>query len=86
MGSLFDIVIGGTRSGPPFALFFSASGEAGAAVPFTVGVDAPLAAQPACPAQSGIILAFDDGVRAHGYALSCAFAQLDVDTPVALVP
>jgi prepilin-type N-terminal cleavage/methylation domain-containing protein len=81
-----DIVTGGTRSGPPFALFFSASGAAGAAVPYTVGVDAPLAAQPVCPAQTGIVLAFDDGVHTHGYALSCAFAQLDVDTPVTLVP
>lgn len=65
---------------PPFALFFSTSGHASAQAAFQVGVDAPLAAEPACPLQTGILIAFIDGVHNQAHALSCEIARLDLDT------
>jgi prepilin-type N-terminal cleavage/methylation domain-containing protein len=64
---------------PPFALFFSASGHAAAQAAFTIGSDAPLAVEPACPLVTGIIIAFRDGVHDRAHALSCEMAQLDVN-------
>jgi hypothetical protein len=66
---------------PPFALFFSASGHASASAPFTIGVDAPPAAEPACPVATGIVIAFRDGVHDRAYPISCEMAQLELDTP-----
>jgi type II secretory pathway pseudopilin PulG len=65
---------------PPFALFFSASGHASAQAPFRVGVDAPLAAEPVCPLETGIVVAFIDGVHNQSHSISCEMAQLDLDT------
>jgi hypothetical protein len=73
---------GGLRA-PPFVIFFSASGHASSQAPFTVG-DAPLGAEPACPLESGIVIAFRDGVHDRAYPLSCEMAQLDLDTSLPL--
>jgi prepilin-type N-terminal cleavage/methylation domain-containing protein len=78
------IVDGGVLRGPPFALFFSPSGHVSSGIPYTVGVDAPLAAEPACPLQTGIVIAFRDGAHDQAHALSCAMARLDVQTSVPL--
>ncbi len=75
--------IGGALLEPPFALFFSASGDASAAAPFTVGVDAPLSAEPPCSVATGIVLEFGAGQQSQAYALSCQMAILDVDAPLA---
>jgi hypothetical protein len=67
---------------PPFALFFSSSGHASAQSAFIVGVTPPLATEPACPPQSGIVVAFIDGVHDQAHPVSCEMAQLDLDTSV----
>jgi hypothetical protein len=67
---------------PPFAVFFSASGHASAQAPFRLGVDPPLAAEPACPSRTGILVAFLDGVAGAAYPISCEMARLDLDAPV----
>jgi prepilin-type N-terminal cleavage/methylation domain-containing protein len=67
---------------PPFALFFSSSGHASAQAAFTVGVSPPPATEPACPLQTGIVIAFIDGVHNQAHPLSCEMAQLDLDTNV----
>jgi len=71
---------------PPFTLFFSASGHASAQAPFTIGVDAPLSVEPACPLETGIIIAFIDGVHDQAHPVSCEMAQLDLDTSYAVGP
>jgi prepilin-type N-terminal cleavage/methylation domain-containing protein len=76
------IVSGNTTVEPPFALFFSSSGHASAQSAFTVGVTPPPAAEPACPLQSGIVIAFIDGVHDQAHSMSCEMAQLDLDTSV----
>jgi prepilin-type N-terminal cleavage/methylation domain-containing protein len=69
---------------PPFALFFSASGHASAQGGFTLGASPPLAAEPACPQVTGIVIAFIDGVHNQAHPISCEMAQLDLDTSVPL--
>jgi prepilin-type N-terminal cleavage/methylation domain-containing protein len=71
---------------PPFALFFSSSGHASAQSAFTVGVTPPLATEPACPLQSGIVIAFRDGVHDQAHSVSCEMARLDLDTSVPPTP
>lgn len=70
----------GALAGPPFAVFFSSSGHASAQTAFTIGLTPPLAAEPACPLHSGILIAFIDGVHNQAHAISCEMAQLDLDT------
>jgi hypothetical protein len=70
----------GTLVEPPFALFFSASGHVSAQTAFTIGTSAPLAAEPACPLETGIVIAFIDGVHDQAHPISCEMAQLDLDT------
>jgi prepilin-type N-terminal cleavage/methylation domain-containing protein len=83
-----DIAItqGGRSLEPPFALFISPAGHASVQVPFTVGIDASLAAEPACPLPTGILIAFIDGVHNQAHALSCELAQLDLDTAYPVPP
>lgn len=73
------IVAGNGQLAPPFALFFSASGHASARAPYTLGVDAPLADEPACPLETGIAIAFIDGVHNQAHPISCETAQLELD-------
>jgi hypothetical protein len=42
----------------------------------------PLAAEPACPPQTGILVAFIDGVHNQAHSVSCEMARLDLDTSV----
>jgi hypothetical protein len=74
------VVVDGALRGAPFALFFSPSGNASAAAPYTIGSDAPLAAEPPCPLRTGIAIAFIDGVANRADPLSCKLAQLDLGT------
>jgi prepilin-type N-terminal cleavage/methylation domain-containing protein len=80
-----ELVAAGGRREPPFAIFISAAGHASALGPYTVGIDAPPAAEPVCPLASGIVIAFIDGVHDQAHALSCVMARLDLTTelPVA---
>ena len=71
---------------PPFALFFSSSGHASAQSAFTVGITPPLAAEPLCSPQAGIVIAFRDGVHDQAHPVSCEMAQLDLDTNVPPAP
>jgi type II secretory pathway pseudopilin PulG len=70
----------GSRSEPPFALFFSSSGHVSAQTGFTIGSTPALATEPACPLQTGIVIAFIDGVDDQAHPLTCEMAQLDLDT------
>jgi hypothetical protein len=78
------LLAGGALVRPPFALFFSPSGHVSAQAPFLVGSDAALEREPACAAQTGIAIAFLDGVHDQGHALGCEAAQLDLATSIAL--
>jgi prepilin-type N-terminal cleavage/methylation domain-containing protein len=78
------IVGGNGRLAPPFALFFSASGHASARAPYTIGTDAPLAQEPACPLETGIPIAFIDGVHDQAHPISCEMAQLELDVSAPL--
>ncbi len=71
----------GVERVPPFAVFFSASGHASARAPYSLGIDAPLVVEPACPATSGLIISFDDGRSIQHHALRCEMAQLNIVTP-----
>jgi type II secretory pathway pseudopilin PulG len=83
-GSTLAVAQNGTRVNPPFAFFFSPSGHVSAAVPFTVGSNPALAGEPACPAATGIVIAFLDGVHDGAHVLSCEAAQLDLTASAAL--
>jgi prepilin-type N-terminal cleavage/methylation domain-containing protein len=78
------VVSGTANVEPPFALFFSSSGHASAQTAFTVGVTPPLATEPACSPQTGIVIAFIDGVHNQAHPVSCEMAQLDLDTSIPL--
>jgi len=77
--TIVTLTSGGNAVGPPFTLFFSASGHASAAAPYALDSDAPLALEPVCPAKTGIIIGFRDGVDDQTHAISCELARLDLD-------
>ncbi len=64
---------------PPFAIFFSVSGHAGAQAGFSVDRSPPPAVEPACSLSTGIVLSFDDTHQTQLHAISCEMARLDVD-------
>jgi type II secretory pathway pseudopilin PulG len=78
------IVGPGGRLAPPFALFFSVSGHASAQAAYALGADAPLAVEPACVLDTGIVIAFIDGVHDQAHRISCEMARLDLDTSASM--
>ena len=76
---------GGAARQTPFALFFSPSGHASARAGYRIGTTAPLAAEPVCPLDTGIVIEFSDATQSQARAISCEMAQLDPnDEPPAM--
>jgi type II secretory pathway pseudopilin PulG len=79
-----DLVQVDTRIAPPFALFFSPSGHVSVQAGYRMDSGVTLASEPACPLETGIVIAFIDGVHDQAYPLSCEIAGLDLTLPHAV--